>query len=329
MSHARVRAPGRSAPTGRARRPAPRSPARRPTPTSTRSSRARLRRPARCRRSPAGASPPSTRARRAAAARRRSPCSPTRTRRGWRDTSDAELASCSPPRSHFRGQIVGAVVAETPEVGPRGRRPRRVTYDAASRTSTSGPTARPLRPRACQRPTAPTDTSDGDVDAALARRRRRSSTRPTPPRWSTTTRWSRTPPSAPLGTTSAARRCTTRRRACTPCAPRVAALLGLGPRTGPRDVARTSAAGSGPRASSTRTSVLAAMAARLVPGRPVKLALTRQQMFTLVGHRTPTIQRVRLGADADGTLAALSPRRRGAHVAHQGVRRADRRRHAA
>ena len=34
--------------------------------------------------------------------------------------------------------------------------------------------------------------------------------------------------------------------------------------------------------------------------------LTRQQMFSLVGHRTPTIQRLRLGADADGRLTAIS-----------------------
>jgi xanthine dehydrogenase YagR molybdenum-binding subunit len=52
--------------------------------------------------------------------------------------------------------------------------------------------------------------------------------------------------------------------------------------------------------------VLAVMAALTVPGRPVKLALTRQQMVTLASHRTPTIQRMRLGADADGRLVALS-----------------------
>ncbi len=51
--------------------------------------------------------------------------------------------------------------------------------------------------------------------------------------------------------------------------------------------------------------VLAALAARLV-GRPVRLALTRQQLFTAVGYRTPTIQRIRLGAAADGRLAAIS-----------------------
>ena len=52
--------------------------------------------------------------------------------------------------------------------------------------------------------------------------------------------------------------------------------------------------------------VLAGLAALTVLGRPVKLALTRQQMFSLVGYRTPTIQRVRLGADRDGTLRAIS-----------------------
>jgi xanthine dehydrogenase YagR molybdenum-binding subunit len=47
------------------------------------------------------------------------------------------------------------------------------------------------------------------------------------------------------------------------------------------------------------------MAARALPGRPVKLALTRQQMFSLVGYRTPTLQRLRLGADADGRITAI------------------------
>lgn len=51
--------------------------------------------------------------------------------------------------------------------------------------------------------------------------------------------------------------------------------------------------------------VLAALAARAIPDRPVKFALTRQQMFSVAGYRTPTIQRIRLGADAHGKLTAL------------------------
>ena len=50
--------------------------------------------------------------------------------------------------------------------------------------------------------------------------------------------------------------------------------------------------------------ILTALAARLV-GRPVKLVLTRPQMFTSVGHRPETRQRVRLGATRDGQLVAV------------------------
>src|SRR3546814_15643939 len=44
----------------------------------------------------------------------------------------------------------------------------------------------------------------------------------------------------------------------------------------------------------------AALAARTTEGRPVRLAVTRQQMFDLTGYRTATIQHVRIGAAADG-----------------------------
>ncbi|HZZ20673.1 MAG TPA: xanthine dehydrogenase family protein molybdopterin-binding subunit [Opitutaceae bacterium] len=48
----------------------------------------------------------------------------------------------------------------------------------------------------------------------------------------------------------------------------------------------------------------AAMASR-ASGRPVKLVLTRAQMFTSVGHRAPTRQEVQLGATKDGILTAI------------------------
>ncbi|MFF0626917.1 xanthine dehydrogenase family protein molybdopterin-binding subunit [Streptomyces sp. NPDC004296] len=51
--------------------------------------------------------------------------------------------------------------------------------------------------------------------------------------------------------------------------------------------------------------VLAAMAARHT-GRPVKLALPRRQMPAVVGHRAPTLQRVRIGAGTDGVITALA-----------------------
>ncbi|MFF9501213.1 xanthine dehydrogenase family protein molybdopterin-binding subunit [Streptomyces sp. NPDC014656] len=51
--------------------------------------------------------------------------------------------------------------------------------------------------------------------------------------------------------------------------------------------------------------VLAAMAA-LHTGRPVKLALPRPHLAAVVGHRAPTVQRVRIGADAHGVIQALA-----------------------
>ncbi|MES4889669.1 xanthine dehydrogenase family protein molybdopterin-binding subunit [Streptomyces sp. NPDC096012] len=51
--------------------------------------------------------------------------------------------------------------------------------------------------------------------------------------------------------------------------------------------------------------ILAALAARALR-RPVKVAMTRQQIFQLVGMRPTSSQRVRLGAGQDGRLAAIA-----------------------
>jgi xanthine dehydrogenase YagR molybdenum-binding subunit len=50
--------------------------------------------------------------------------------------------------------------------------------------------------------------------------------------------------------------------------------------------------------------VFAALAARML-GRPVKVAQTRRQVFTIAGRRPETIQRVRLAAGRDGRLLGL------------------------
>jgi xanthine dehydrogenase YagR molybdenum-binding subunit len=51
--------------------------------------------------------------------------------------------------------------------------------------------------------------------------------------------------------------------------------------------------------------VALAVAAAKAIGRPVKLPLTRAQMYGCVGYRSPTEQRVALGANRDGRLTAL------------------------
>ncbi len=50
--------------------------------------------------------------------------------------------------------------------------------------------------------------------------------------------------------------------------------------------------------------VLGILAARLV-GRPVKLVLKREQMYGPVGHRAPSRQTIRMGADREGRLTAI------------------------
>ena len=51
--------------------------------------------------------------------------------------------------------------------------------------------------------------------------------------------------------------------------------------------------------------ILGILAAKLV-GRPVKLVLRRDQMYGPIGHRSATRQRLRIGADRDGRLTAIS-----------------------
>ena len=50
--------------------------------------------------------------------------------------------------------------------------------------------------------------------------------------------------------------------------------------------------------------ILAAIAARHL-NRPVKTALTRQQVFHVTTHRSDTVQRIRLGTDRDGRILAI------------------------
>jgi xanthine dehydrogenase YagR molybdenum-binding subunit len=63
--------------------------------------------------------------------------------------------------------------------------------------------------------------------------------------------------------------------------------------------------GFGSKVPTHAQAILAALAARSL-GRPVKVAQTRQQMFALSSHRPRGIQRVRLGAERDGRLTAIS-----------------------
>jgi xanthine dehydrogenase YagR molybdenum-binding subunit len=84
----------------------------------------------------------------------------------------------------------------------------------------------------------------------------------------------------------------------------VAKRLGLEPEQ-VRVIATHVGGGFGSKGTPRPHVIVAALAARHF-GRPVKLAVTRQQMFTLTGYRTPTIQRIQLGAERDGRLVAIA-----------------------
>ncbi len=83
----------------------------------------------------------------------------------------------------------------------------------------------------------------------------------------------------------------------------VAALLGLSP-SKLRVISHFIGGGFGCKAMIWPHVTLAALAARHV-GRPVKLALTREQMFSSCGHREEQEQQVVLGASREGHLTAF------------------------
>jgi xanthine dehydrogenase YagR molybdenum-binding subunit len=83
----------------------------------------------------------------------------------------------------------------------------------------------------------------------------------------------------------------------------LAEVLGV-PRENVRVISRFIGSGFGGKLSPWPQSTLAAAAARQL-GRPVKLSVDRRMMFSNVGHRPRTQQRIRLGATADGKLTAV------------------------
>ena len=93
-------------------------------------------------------------------------------------------------------------------------------------------------------------------------------------------------------------------QAATICAASLAATLQLAPGV-VRVTSRFVGGGFGSKFGMRPQVAFAALGAK-VTGRPVKVALTRQQNYSAYGHRTPVRQRIRLGASRDGRLIAFS-----------------------
>ncbi|MBC2638006.1 MULTISPECIES: xanthine dehydrogenase family protein molybdopterin-binding subunit [unclassified Rhodococcus (in: high G+C Gram-positive bacteria)] len=222
------------------------------------------------------------------------------------DTSDAELAILQDPDVHFRGQFLGAVVADSPEVARHAAGLVRVDYEAASHDTEFGSGRDDLYAPEEVNAGFPTDTEDGDVDDALAAAAvtvdqvystAMEHNNPMEPHASIA-RW--TPGGAgPVLTLHDSTQGVHSVRAT------LAPLFGLEVEQ-VRVIAPYVGGGFGSKGLPHAHNVLAVMAAQRTAGRPVKFALTRQQMFALSAYRAPTVQHIRLGADADGRLTALS-----------------------
>ena len=213
---------------------------------------------------------------------------------------DGELLVLQDQQVHYRGQTVALVVASTLEQARAAAYALPVSYEAQPHdVLLSADHPRLFAPDHVN-PNYPTDTLTGDVDAGMARAEvivdQTYSTpaehnNPMEPH-SSTAHWDGdrlTLHDSNQGATQVQRQ--------------LARLFGLDD-SAVRVVSEHVGGGFGCKGSARPQAVLAAMAARMLD-RPVRVTLSRQQQFSLVGYRTPTIQRVRLGADRDGRLAAL------------------------
>ncbi|MGW5570456.1 xanthine dehydrogenase family protein molybdopterin-binding subunit [Nocardia thailandica] len=215
---------------------------------------------------------------------------------------DAELFILQDDEVAFRGQLIGAVVATGPEVAREAAARVRVTYDEVPADLVLDPGRDDLYTPDGLDGGFDSDTSQGDVEAALA-------AAPVTVDRTYSTPMVHNNPMEPHATvahwTGGALTLFDSTQGPHVVRSTIAPLFGLEPEQ-VRVVAPYVGGGFGSKGEPHAHIVLAAMAAKLVGERPVKLPLTRQQLFSLAGYRTPTIQRVRLGARPDGTLTALA-----------------------
>ncbi|MGH3388047.1 MAG: xanthine dehydrogenase family protein molybdopterin-binding subunit, partial [Actinomadura sp.] len=214
---------------------------------------------------------------------------------------DAELDLFQSSTVAYRGQIVAAVVAETLEIAREAQRLVRVDYAVRPHDVRLTADHPKLYTPDRVNPDYPAVTEQGDVEAALAAAAVRVDETYTTPALHNN-------PMEPHATLAVWADDGVTLYDCSQGASAardiIAAVLDLPPER-VRVVVRHVGGGFGAKGTPRPQMVLAAIAAQ-VTGRPVKVAFTRQQMFALTGYRTPTIQRVRLGADSGGQLTAVA-----------------------
>jgi xanthine dehydrogenase YagR molybdenum-binding subunit len=213
---------------------------------------------------------------------------------------DRELAVLQRPDIAYRGQIVAVAVAESLEVAREAAALVRVDYEAEPHDVELTADHPKLYKPDKVNPAFDTDTERGDVEAGLAAAATTiDATYSTPAQHNN--------PMEAHGTLALWRDGDLTLYESTQGAPMarnaIAKVLGLEPER-VRVIAPHVGGGFGAKGMPKPNAIAAALAARHVE-RPVKLAVTRQQMFAITGYRTPTIQRLRLGADAEGRLTAI------------------------
>jgi xanthine dehydrogenase YagR molybdenum-binding subunit len=216
------------------------------------------------------------------------------------DVPDGELRLFQSTEVAYRGQIVAAVVADSIEDARRAAAEVRIEYDARAHDVELRADHPGLYKPEKVNPAFPTDTEKGDFepafDGAAVRVDHTYETpayhnNPMEPHASLAV-WDSSGLTIHDSTQGVSRARDT-----------IAAVFDLPPER-VRVIGRHVGGAFGVKGTPRPQVVLAAIAAQMAE-RPVKVALTRQQMFSFVGYRTPTIQRLRLGAGADGRLTAI------------------------
>jgi xanthine dehydrogenase YagR molybdenum-binding subunit len=216
-------------------------------------------------------------------------------------SQEGELAVLQSNAVAYRGQFVALVVAETLEVARQAADAIAVSYEEQPHSVVLHPDSSNLYKPEHVNPFYETDTTSGDVEAALASAAVSVDHTYTTPAehnnplepHATIARWSSD------GVTLYDSNQGSHRVRDT-----VAQVFGLEPDR-VRVISPYVGGAFGSKGGVHPHVILTVMAAQVV-GRPVKFALARQHMFAVAGYRTPTIQRIRLGADDDGQLTAIA-----------------------
>ncbi|MFX0537143.1 xanthine dehydrogenase family protein molybdopterin-binding subunit [Ornithinimicrobium sp. Y1847] len=222
--------------------------------------------------------------------------------------TDPRLWILQNPKVHYHGQIVAGVVAETPESAREAAELLQITYDAdVAEVEFDPDDPDAVSPRIVMM--RPGTETKGDVEQGWSESTYRlAETYAHPDQFH-----AQLEPHAVIATWHDVTRLDPRATRLTlhdsnqgPLIhrPMLAPLLGLLPHQ-LELISPYVGGGFGGKAMPHPHLVLAAMAAKVIGPRPVKLALTRQQMFSTVGHRAGSSQKIRLGSDHNGRLTMI------------------------